>query len=609
MAHYPYNKNADMKRRLLIGLCFLLLGCATDARLNSPQASKEAKGESYKLQEIFEQYFEAYLALFPTFATSIGDQRYDDQLGITISEEHRAKQRNLYTSSLGKLANVRRDQLEAFDALNYAAFERMLRQRLEGLTFSQQLLPLRQLSSLPVEFPIMGAGKGEQPFKTVKDYDNFLGRVADFQVWADTAISNARKGIERGIVQPRVVIERTLPQLDAMIVSDPKQSLFFQPILQMPSTFSDADKSRLTVVYTQAIEQQIVPTYRKLSVFAKDEYLPKTRVTVGMSDLPGGNLWYDYLVRNQTTTYLTPEEIFQLGMDEIQRIQKEMERIRIEHGFQGTLTEFSRYLAKKAPPGYATREDLVQGYEAIRKKVIAQLPKLFRRLPKAAFEIRTIEEFRERSAPSQYWSATPDGSRPGIFYVNAAGIGKNALRQASESLFLHEAVPGHHFQISLQREQQSLPRFRRFASYTAFVEGWALYAESLGPELGVYTEPNQYFSRLNSELFRAVRLVVDVGLHRKGWNRERALKFLMETTMTGESGAALEIDRYIAWPGQALSYKIGQLKISAIRAKAEKALGAKFDIRAFHDELLKDGALPLDLLEAKMNTWIESQAR
>jgi uncharacterized protein (DUF885 family) len=594
-----------MMHRLLFCLCFLIFGCTTDARLPSSQT----RPESYKLQEIFEQYFEAYLPLFPTFATSIGDHRYDDQVGITISEEHRAKQRDLYTSSLSKLANVRREQLEAFDALNYAAFERMLRQRLEGLTFNQQLLPLRQLSSLPVEFPIMGSGKGEQPFKTVKDYDNFLGRITDFQVWVDTAIINTRKGIEHGIVQPRVVIERTLPQLDAMIVTEPTQSLFFQPILQMPAGFSAADKNRLFRAYTLAIEAQIVPTYRKLRVFAQEEYLPKTRSTVGWSALPEGDRWYNYLVRNQTTTDLAPEEIFQLGLDEIARIQKAMERMRADNGFQGTLGEFSRYLGKNAPPGYATREDLIKGYEVIREKVNSRLPRLFGRLPKAPFEIRTIEEFRERSAPSQYWSATPDGSRPGIFYVNAAGIGKNAPRRASESLFLHEAVPGHHFQISLQREQQSLPRFRRFGSYTAFVEGWALYAESLGPELGLYTEPSQYFSRLDSELFRAVRLVVDVGLHRKGWSREQALKFLMETTMTGQSGAALEIDRYIAWPGQALSYKIGQLKISAIRAKAEKALGAKFDIRAFHDEVLKDGALPLDLLETKMDAWIESQAR
>lgn len=282
--------------------------------------------------------------------------------------------------------------------------------------------------------------------------------------------------------------------------------------------------------------------------------------------------------------------------------------MRAESGFQGSTAEFARHLSRGATPGYVNREELIKGYEAIREKVAPRLPKLFGDLPKAPYEIRTVEEFRERSSPSQYRAAPPDGSRPGVFYVNAAGL-KERPRPPSEALFLHEAVPGHHFQISLQREQAGLPRFRRFGSYTAFVEGWALYAESLGRELGLYSEPHQYFGRLNSELFRAVRLVVDVGVHRKGWTRAQALKFMMENTLISESGAALEIDRYIALPAQALAYKIGELKISAIRAKAEKILGPRFDVRAFHDELLKDGALPLDLLEAKMDAWIASQQR
>jgi uncharacterized protein (DUF885 family) len=590
-------------------LCVLLFGCATDGRHPRYTSDQAAAVEAQTLREIFERYFEEYLPLFPTFATSIGDHRYDDKLAVPITEEHRAKQRQLYLRSLDALARVNRDGLAAIERLNYEAFRYMLNQRLERLKFNQHLLPVRQLDSTPIEFPVLGSGRGAQPFKTAADYDNFLGRIAGFPIWVDIAIANMRVGIERDVVQPRVVMERTLPQLDAMIVAEAKQSLFFQPIMQMPSGFSDAEKTRLTLAYTQAIERQLVPAYRKLRAFIQDEYLPRTRATFGLSDLPDGHRWYDHLVKSQTTTELAAEEIFQLGMNEIERIKREMERMRVASGFQGNLAEFSRYLSQHAPRGYGRRDELIQGYEAIRDKVASRLPRLFGRLPKAPFEIRTIEEFRERSAPSQYWSAAPDGSRPGIFYVNAAGIGESAPRRASEALFLHEALPGHHFQISLQRERENLPRFRRFGGYTAFAEGWALYAESLGGELGLYTEPQQSFSRLNSELFRAVRLVVDVGLHRMGWSRERALNFLMETAMSGEPGAALEIDRYIAWPAQALAYKIGQLKISAIRAKAEQTLGAKFDIRAFHDELLKDGALPLDLLEAKMNDWVTGQKR
>jgi uncharacterized protein (DUF885 family) len=591
---------------LLCGL--LALGCTADPRLAVRESGSQPSSESQQLREMLEAYFEEFLELAPLFATSIGDPRYDDRLGIVISEEQRERRRVLYQRYQRKIAALPTERLEGDDRLILAVFERTLARNLEALRFNQHLQPVRQLNSMPVDFPVIGSGIGLHPFKSVTDYDNFLRRIDRFSVWVDTAIANMRKGVEVGIVQPKVVIEKTLPQLNAMIVVEPKQSLFFQPILQMPQHFSESDKARLTVAYSRAIEQRIVPAYRKLRSFVQEEYLPKTRATYGISSLPDGIAWYEQAVRSQTTTTLTPEEIFQLGSEEILRIKKEMERLRAQSGFQGNLQEFSRYLAKKAPPGFTNRDELIKGYEAIRQKVMPRLTKLFGRLPEATFEIRTVEQFREKSSPSQYQAATPDGSRPGVFYVNASGIEINP-RRASESLFLHEALPGHHFQISLQREQQRLPRFRRFGNYNAFAEGWALYAESLGPELGLYNEPSQYFGRLNSELFRAARLVIDVGLHRKNWSREQAMKFMRETTGASEAGATLEIDRYIAWPAQALSYKVGQLKISAIRVKAEKALGPKFDIRAFHDEMLKDGAMQLDLLERKMDVWIESQQR
>lgn len=567
-----------------------------------------ASAESRKLQTIFESYFEAYLDLYPTFASEIGDHRYDDQLEIVISEEHIAAQRRLFQHTLSRLAGIKHEEIDTRERLYLEVLARGLRLGIEGEKFKSHLMPLRQLGSLAIEFPLMGSGSGVHPFRTVIDYDNFLKRIEGFEIWVDTAISNMQKGVEQGLVQPRVVIERALPQIQAMIVADPQSSLFYQPIVRMPGQFSEADRARLTRAYTEAIEQRIVPPYRRLLEYLKDKYLAKTRSTIALSDLPGGNAWYDHLVKTQTTTDLTPDQIFQLGQDEIARINKEMERLRDRHGFAGSLAEFSRHLAASAPRTYASRSDLIQGYEAIRRTVTPQLAKLFGRIPKAPYEIRAIEEFRERAAPSQYWSASPDGSRPGIFYVNAANI-EHSPRRVSEPLFLHEAVPGHHFQISLQQERDDLPRFQRFADYTAFVEGWALYAESLGLEVGLYREPAQYFSRLSSELFRAVRLVVDVGLHRKNWSREQAIKYLMDTAMSSESGAALEVDRYIAVPAQALGYKIGQLKVSSIRAKAEKTLGSKFDIRAFHDEMLTDGALPLDRLEAKMDRWIEQARR
>jgi uncharacterized protein (DUF885 family) len=593
-----------MKRHLrLLILALALLGCTAETRHAAPQGNSQPSIESQQLRQMLEDYFEEFLRLAPLFATSIGDYRYNDQLAIVISEEQRGRRRDLYRNYQNRIAAIPRERLEADDQLILAVFERTLTRNLEALQFNQHLQPVRQLSSMAVDFPVIGSGSGLHPFKSVTDYDDFLKRIDRFPIWVDTAIANMRKGMEVGIVQPKVVIERTLPQLDSMIVAEPKQSLFFQPIQQMPQNFSDSNRARLTAAYSRAIEQRIVPAYRKLRNFVQEEYLPETRGTYGLSNLPDGNAWYEQAVRTQTSTTLTPEEIFQLGTAEIYRIKKEMERMRAASGFQGSLQEFSRYLANNAPAGVTSREALVKGYEAIRQKVMPQLTKLFGHFPHATFEIRTVEQFREKSSPSQYAAATPDGSRPGVFYVNASSIEINP-RRPSEALFLHEAIPGHHFQISIQREQQRLPRFRRFVDYNAFVEGWALYAESLGPELGLYNEPFQYFSRLNSELFRAVRLVVDVGLHRKNWSRDEALKFMMDNTGASEAGASLEIDRYIALPAQALSYKIGQLKISGIRSKAERALGSKFDIRAFHDEILKDGAMPLDLLEVKMDAWI-----
>jgi uncharacterized protein (DUF885 family) len=588
---------------LLVVCCVTSIGCATTAHLPS-----SASVESRKLDSIFNDYFEGYLKLFPAFASEIGDHRYDDQLENAIGESHIAAQKDLAARTLAELDKVDATRLDAERQLALSVLSYNLKDALEGFKFPLQLLPVRQLASLAVEFPLLASGTGIHPFKTVADYENFLKRIQSFDTWIDTAIANMRRGVALNIVQPRPVIERALPQLEAMVVSDAKASLFYRPISQLPPSFSAADRERLTRAYVSAIDQILVPGYRRLGEFLRKEYLPQTRKSFAWSELPEGNAWYEYLVRNQTTTELTPDEIFALGEKEIERIKGEMERLRRASGFQGTLSEYARELSEKAPRGYTSLADLIKGYEGIRRTISPHLGKLFGRIPKSPFEVRTIEEYREQSAPSQYWSATPDGSRPGIFYVNARAIETNP-RRVSEPLFLHEAIPGHHFQISIQREQRGIPSFQRFADYTAFTEGWALYAESLGAELGLYTDASQKFTRLNSELFRAVRLVVDVGLHRKGWSRDQAIKFIIDATGGGESGASLEVDRYIALPAQALGYKIGQLKIAALRAKAEATLGANFDIRAFHDELLKDGALPLSILEAKMDRWIATSAR
>ena len=347
--------------------------------------------ESAKLNELFEGFFEGEVALFPTFATEIGDHRYDDQLEIAISEEHIAAQRRLFQHALKRAMEIKLAEIDSRDRLYLQVFTRNLKLALDGFAFKQHLMPVRQLASLAVEFPLLGSGAGAHPFRTVADYENFLRRIEGFETWIDTAIVNMRQGIELQIVQPTVVIERTLPQIQTMIVSDPKTSLFYQPIARMPDQFSDADRARLTRAYTDAIEMRIVPAYRRLLAFLQDEYLSRSRRTVAFSALPDGTAWYDYLVKTQTTTDLKPDEIFQLGMTEIARITKEMERVREQQGFTGSLSEFSRTLSENAPRGYQSRIDLVQGYEAIGRVVAPGLPRFFSRLPQARLEIRTIK--------------------------------------------------------------------------------------------------------------------------------------------------------------------------------------------------------------------------
>lgn len=466
---------------------------------------------------------------------------------------------------------------------------------------------MNQFYSTPNSFAQLGSGNGMQPFKTVQDYDNFLKRIDGFVQWADQAIVNMRLGIERGYTLPRILAERTLPQLQAHVVAKPEDSLYWGPIRNLPADFPAAERERLTQAYRTAIETTVVPTYRKLHAFMRDEYVPKCRTTAGMEGLPDGKAWYAYNVRSVTTTNYTPEQIHQIGLDEVRRIHGEMEAVMQRVGFKGTRDEFFTYVNSDAKFFYDRREDLIAGYVAIKDRVNPQLPKLFETLPKADYEVRAVEPFREKSASGgQYQPASEDGSRPGIFYANAYDL-RARPKWAMEALSLHEGNPGHHFQISIQREQQGLPRFRRFSGYTAYTEGWGLYAESLGADLGLYVDPYQYFGRLEAELWRAVRLVVDTGLHSRGWTREQVLEYMEANSSSAEARRVSEAERYMAIPGQALAYKIGQMKIAELRGRAEKELGPKFDVRKFHTAVLGDGALPLDVLEAKVDRWIDGQ--
>jgi uncharacterized protein (DUF885 family) len=451
----------------------------------------------------------------------------------------------------------------------------------------------------------LGSGAGAQPFETTKDYENWLKRIDGFVVWSNQAITNMRRGADKGIVQPRVLMERLVPLLDKLIAANPEQSVFWRPVAQFGKGVPAADQARLREAYRAAITEKLNPSLTKLRDFVRDEYLPRTRDTVAFTALPLGQEWYAYRVKEMTTTNLTPDQIHQIGLDEVKRIGAEIDRVAREVGFQGDRRAFFDSLRADPRFYYTNEDDLLNGYRALKDQVRARLPELFDVKPKADFEIRAVEPFRAASqASASYMAPSPDGKRPGVFYVNTYDL-KSRPKYSMQAIYLHEAEPGHHYQIALQQELQGLPKFRRFGGYTAYFEGWGLYAESLGRDLGFYTDAYDYVGALSAEIWRAIRLVADTGLHAKGWTRQQAIDYMLANSAIGATDAAAEIDRYIAIPGQALAYKLGELKIKELKARAQRELGPRYDVKAFHRQILVDGALPLDVLDAKIDRWIQ----
>lgn len=592
---------------MLLGLAGAWAGCAHTRASGEQGAAIASKQDLQKLHQLFEEYFEAQLELNPVMATMIGDNRYNDRFENAIGPAWIARSEALDRRFLEKIKGVDPTSLRAQDRLSYDVFKLRLEQSLEGRQYQGELLPVNQMFSLPIFFVQLGSGTNMQPFKTVQDYDNWLGRLNGFAAWMEQAVANLRIGMDKGIVQPRVVAEKVLPQLAAHIVEDVEDSLFFMPIKNLPQSFPEADRKRLTETYRAAVADKVVASYKRLHDFIRDEYMPATRETVGWSALPNGQNWYNFLVRRTTSTDLTADEIHAIGLQEVARIRSEMQSIKRTMGFDGTLAEWFAYVQKEDRFYFATEKDLLDGYRALEHQVNAAVGKVFSIRPKAGFEVRAVESFRARSfAGAAYQSPTPDGSRPGIFYVNTFNLRAHP-KFGMETLFFHEAIPGHHFQIALQQEVESLPRFRRFGHNTAFAEGWAHYAESIGSEFGFFTDPMQKYGRLNDEMLRAARLVVDTGLHSKGWTREQAITYMGDNTSMADSAIVAEVERYIAVPSQALAYKIGQLVISRLRSKAEVELGGGFDVKDFHREVLIDGPLPLPVLEVKLQRWIEEQ--
>ena len=587
---------------LLITIAFFT-SCQSKQKKNNPEANNK------NIKEFFQRYFDERMKMYPLEATANGINDYNHILPVDISDSYREKLKAFYEKYLDELNTFDRNSLSAEDQISYDILKWELPMGVENFNFPDNLQPINQFSSLTLSFGQIGSGQGNQPFKTVKDYDNFLGRINGFTSWCDTAISNMRRGIAKGITPPKILMERTLPQLKSMVTNDVQSNLFYLPIKNFPDSFSADDKKRLDSLYSISIKQQIIPSYKKLYDFVKDEYIPHCRVTAGISNVPGGAERYAYLAKLWTTTTLSTDSIFNLGMNEVNRLHAEMDSIKTATGFKGDLKAFFKYMNtdKKFFP-FTTPQAVLDSFNQIHEAMKPQLSKLFDKVPKSKFEVRETEKFREASASAEYNAGTPDGSRPGIFYTPIPDV-KKFNTFGMEDLFLHEAIPGHHYQNMLTAENESLPMFRRFIWYGAYGEGWALYTESLGKELDLYNDPYQYIAALSEEMHRAIRLVVDVGMHMKGWTREQAIAFSLENEGESEEAITAEIERYMAIPGQALGYKIGQLKIRELRSKAELELGAAFDIRKFHNVILNDGCLPLAVLETKMNAWIEREKK
>ncbi len=570
----------------------------------APQADKAAQ-----LNQLYADYWEGVLKLNPLQATFQGDNRYNDQLPDMGSAEFRKQTHDFTTEWLGKVEKLGDAGLSGQDLLSYRIFVEEQKQSLEGEKFPSWMMPVNQMGSTVSYAVMLGSGQVAQPFKTVKDYDNWLARAARIPVLLDTEIANMREGMKAGVVQPRALMEKVVPQFDELITVKPEDSQFWGPIKSMPADFPQADKDRLTAAFRSLIADQLMPAIKKQRDFIAHEYLPATRDSVGLDALPDGKAWYAFNARQSTTTEQTPEQIHEIGLKEVERIHGEMKQVMEQVGFKGSLQDFFKFMQTDKQFEFKSEQALLEHYRGLEAKINEGVPKLFSLTPKAGFEIRPIEAFRAKSAAGgEYMQPSEDGSRPGIFYVNTYDLPTRKTWDA-EDLFLHEAIPGHHFQLALQQELKGVPAFRRFGGQTAFIEGWGLYAESLGKDLGVYTEPYSYFGRLQGELWRAVRLVVDTGLHAKGWSRQQVLDYMFANSSVSQPDAIAEAERYIAWPGQALAYKTGELKIQELRKRAQDKLGARFDIREFHAEVLKDGSVPLDVLEGKLDAWIAEKAK
>lgn len=578
---------------------------------------QEVQTPNPSVDSLFREYYDFKKRINPIEATKAGETKYNDQVANYISKPYQEDLVNNYSQFLRALESYDSTEVTPEQWMSMGVMKWDCEIKLEGLnnplvTIASpmydmpnfELMPLIQIQSLHLYFSQLASGRSLQPFRTAEDYDTWLKRVDAFLPFLDTAIVKMRIGISQGIVLPKVLVKKMIPQLDGFVNAKVKDHLFYGPVALMPADIQQADRERITAAYEDMVKNKIIPKYKELQTFLVNTYLPACRETSGISALPNGADAFQYLIKYFTTTHMNADEIHQLGKQEVARIRGEMEGVKSQIGFNGDLNAFFEHVRKnKKLIPFSKPEEVTANFDSIHARIEARVGDLFDIKPKGRFEVRRTEAFREKSASAEFLPGNKDGSRPGVFYVPIPDV-KNYNTFADEALFLHEAIPGHYYQLTLQQENTNLPEFLHPESISVFVEGWALYAESLGKELGMYEDPYQYFGMLSMEMHRAIRLVLETGIHAQGWTREQAIQYSLDNEAESEDKIIVEVERYMATPGAALCYKVGQIKIRELRTRAEQALGEKFSIREFHNQVLNSGSLPLVLLEKKINRWI-----
>jgi uncharacterized protein (DUF885 family) len=605
-----------MKHRMTVGaLAAAVLLAWAPAQATTP-ASKPAAAEKTPAKSapqarkqfliLADEYWDAVAKFNPVDATQNGDNRFDDQIGMAINPAERAKQFDRYRAYSKRLHAIPRAQLNRADRISYDVLAFELKTLLSYEPFPEHLLPINQMDSIPVTLANFSSGEASQPLTNVPQYEAYLSRLNQLPAWIDQAIVNMKEGMAKGVTYPKAIMVSALPQFQKLVSETPEKNIYYTPVTKFPSSFGDADKQRLTAAYRETVEK-LNPSLSKLAAFLEKEYIPAARTSTGLSALPNGLAWYQVRASDSTTTQMTLEQIHKIGLEEVARIQGEFAKLGPKLGYDGPAASLPGWVAQQPKFFPFKTEGEVQAvYQKLNTLLDSKLPAMFTLVPKARLDLRLEPELSRDTASDHYTAPALDGSRPGVFWSVVTDPSKYAAT-GMNTLFLHEGKPGHHFHIALMQELD-MPKFRKLGGNTAFTEGWALYAETLGKEMGLFDDPAQYFGHLNDELLRATRLVVDTGMHAKGWTREQSIQY-MKDTLGYDQGAKTETERYMAWPGQALAYKVGALKIQQLRRRAEQALGDKFSLPKFHAIVLGDGTVPLALLEQKVDAWIAASRK